>query len=324
MKHDFQPTLILLALFFVSQLVGLGTINAHIQPQTNELTGEIDIIYPATAIGESPKIENKSTSFIYILIGVLVGTALLLLFAKFKFNNAWRYWFLLSVVLTLAVAWGVFLPHLIALPLALVFGLWKVFRPNIFVHNITEMFIYTGIAIIFLPILNLVSATFLLLLISVYDAYAVWKSKHMITLAKFQQKSKLFAGLVIPYAKDGMKSAMKAVKPSKPEKTTMAKATASKKAAKIAEQKGGKTAILGGGDIAFPLLFTSTVMDHMLRGGLSKATSLGLSAIITVTTTIALCGLLMFAKKDRFYPAMPFISVGCFAGLGIIWLLGFL
>lgn len=317
MKHDLHATLILLALFVVSQLVGLGTISAHLQPEINETTGKIDVIYPATAIGESPKIENKSTSFIYILIGVLVGTALLLLFAKFKFNNVWRYWFLLSVVLTLAVAWGVFLPHLIALPLALVFGLWKVFRPNIFVHNITEVFIYTGIAIIFLPILNLISATFLLLLISVYDAYAVWKSKHMITLAKFQQKSKLFAGLVIPYAKDGMKSAMKSIKPKKIDKTS------SKNETVVVSQKGGgRTAILGGGDIAFPLLFTSTVMDHMIRGGLSKAASLGLSAIITVTTTIALCGLLMSAKKDKFYPAMPFISVGCFVGLGIIWLLG--
>jgi hypothetical protein len=36
--------------------------------------------------------------------------------------------------------------------------------------------------------------------------------------------------------------------------------------------------------------------------------------------------LLLFVKagKDKFYPAMPFISAGCFAGLGIVWALNFL
>lgn len=27
-----------------------------------------------------------------------------------------------------------------------------------------------------------------------------------------------------------------------------------------------------------------------------------------------------YAEKDKFYPAMPFVTVGCFVGLAIIWL----
>ncbi len=316
MKHDLPVTLILVGLFVVSQLIGLGTISSHLQPEVNETTGAIDITYPPTAIGEAPEVQNKSMSFVYIVIGVLVGTLILLLFMRFKLGAAWKYWFLLSVILTLAVAWGVFLPRLLAIPLAITFAVWKVYRPNIIIHNLTEVFIYTGIAIIFLPILNLVSAAALLLLISGYDAYAVWKSKHMIKLAVFQQKSKLFAGLLIPHKGVKIDSALKRGVPKK-RKLTAAQTDGRKK-------KTGRTAILGGGDIAFPLLFSSAAMDHLLRSGIAKPSALGLSAIITATTTVALFLLLSFAQKDKFYPAMPFISAGCFAGLGIIWALGFL
>ena len=45
----------------------------------------------------------------------------------------------------------------------------------------------------------------LLILISVYDFIAVFKIKHMITLAKFQTKSKVFAGLFVPYRREKAK-----------------------------------------------------------------------------------------------------------------------
>ncbi len=316
MKHDLPVTLVLVGLFVVSQLVGLGTISAHLQPEVNKTTGTIDISYPPTAIGEAPAVKNKSASFVYIVIGVLIGTLILLLFMRFKFNTAWTYWFLLSVILTLAVAWGVFIPRMVAIPLAIIFAIWKVYRPNVIIHNFTEVFIYTGIAVIFLPILNLVSVVVLLLLISGYDAYAVWKSKHMIRLATFQRKSNLFAGLVIPHKDVRIDAALGKGVPKKRRLTVVQ--------TEGEREKTGRTAILGGGDIAFPLLFSSTVMDYLLRSGVEKASAFGLSTIITATTTIALFGLLFFAKKDKFYPAMPFISAGCFAGIGIIWLLGFL
>ena len=47
--------------------------------------------------------------------------------------------------------------------------------------------------------LTLKQASILLVLISIYDMIAVWKSKHMITLAKFQLDTKSFAGLAMNY-----------------------------------------------------------------------------------------------------------------------------
>ena len=124
--------------------------------------------------------------------------------------------------------------------------------------------------------------------------YAVWKSKHMIRLAKFQAKSQVFAGLFIPY--------QRVPKPKKGQK---------------AVRKKIKIAVLGGGDIGFPLIFTGIVMtDLIIRHGILAGFLMSL--IITACATAALLLLFIKAKKDKFYPAMPFLSAGCFAGYLII------
>ncbi|MBT3450841.1 hypothetical protein HN448_02655, partial [archaeon] len=73
------------------------------------------------------------------------------------------------------------------------------------------------------------------------------------------------------------------------------------------------TAILGGGDIAFPLMFTGVVMIDF---------GMKLSLLVSLATTLSLYILFRLAKKDKYYPAMPFVSAGCFVGLGLVWLVG--
>ena len=287
MKHTLKITLMLVLLFFLSQVVGLAITNQYIDHEKTAETG-------VTAWEELPyKMERppveESSSFIYILIAVLLGTGLLMLLIKFKKVNLWKFWFFISVVLCLTIALKPFMRQEIALAISLVLALFKVVKPNIFVHNITEVFIYGGLAAIFVPIMNLYAVFMLLLLISGYDIYAVWKSKHMIKLAKFQTSSRVFAGLSIPYK--------------------MPKKEHKKKAGRVEKIK---TAILGGGDIAFPLIFAGVVMKSF--GFLN-------SLIIPVFVSAALFVLLIKSKKDRFYPAMPFLTMGCLVGYGFILLL---
>ena len=76
--------------------------------------------------------------------------------------------------------------------------------------------------------------------------------------------------------------------------------------------KKKKDAILGWGDIGFPLLFAGVVLK----------TSGYLDAfIIVIASTLALLGLFIWSKKNRFYPAMPFLAAGCFLGyfLGLLF-----
>ncbi len=135
----------------------------------------------------------------------------------------------------------------------------------------------------------------ILLLISIYDMYAVWKSKHMIKMAKFQTKSGVFAGLLLQYGKKGKKG--KAIGKT-------------------------KSAILGGGDIAFPLMFSAAVMEHLiLKNGLAKNIAFMETSIISLCVSVALFLLFVKGKKDRFYPAMPFLALGCLVGFVIIFLI---
>src|SRR3989344_5981094 len=54
-----------------------------------------------------------------------------------------------------------FVPQEVALALAVFVSVWKMFRPNIFIHNISELFIYGGLAAIFVPMLNIYAAVLL-------------------------------------------------------------------------------------------------------------------------------------------------------------------
>lgn len=285
MKHSFQITLVLVCMFLLAQFIGLSVIEHYIDRTSGVPT------YNALPYGLEPPPIDENYGWIFITVGVLIGTGLVLVLMKFRRFNVWRVWFFLSALMTMGVAFSAFINQWIAIVLAGILSFFKVFRPNFIIHNVTELFIYGGLAAIFVPILNIFSVVILLLLISVYDAYAVWKSKHMVSMAKFQAESKIFAGFLIPKSekvvKESPKKSLKRIKIAVPEKTPA-------------------YALLGGGDVAFPLLFAGVVL---------KSTGfVPLLFVIPICTAIALLGLLYFGEQGKFYPAMPFLSAGTFIG----------
>ncbi len=286
MKHSQKVTFILLGLFLLAQFIGIGVIYNYID---FENSGDV-LEFKDLPIGERPPIE-ESTSYIPIIIAILLGTGLALLIIKYNLNWLWKIWFFLAVFAALSISFNAFTPTLVAFILAFVLAVWKIFKPNFLVHTFTEMFIYGGLAAIFVPMFNLMSMSILLVLIMIYDAYAVWKSKHMIKLAKAQTKSKLFAGLLVPYKFGSIKKKGKGV----PIKV--------------------KTAILGGGDVGFPLIFAGVVLKQM---------GLWQSLVIPFFAAAGLGLLLYYGDEKKFYPAMPFIGVGCFLGLLVVWTISFL
>ena len=263
MKHRLDITLLLFLLFLTAHFIGLLIVNHY--NVKKELPYNIQ-----------PPETREKTSFLSIFFVLIISTLIALTLIRFRALRLWKLWFFFSVLIALSVAFSSFLNSTIAFFIALILSLWKIFKPNIIVHNFTEMFIYGGLASLFIPILNLFSIIALLILISVYDFVAVYKTKHMIKLAKFQIKSKIFTGLSLPY-------------------------------------KGRKvTAILGGGDIAFTLLFSGVILREF---GLFEA------FITSIVISLALLILLFLGKKNKFYPAMPILTAGCFLGLLIIKLL---
>jgi presenilin-like A22 family membrane protease len=285
MKHTVKVTIVLLVLFLFAQLIGLLVISNYVEVKEvisyeeriengiiviDEVVTEEEVWETLPLELERPEIEGNQ-SYVAIIGSIIVATILALVLIKFEAAFLWKIWFFLSVLFTLGVAFNAFIIQGVAIILALLFAYLKAFRHNVYIHNFTELFIYGGLAAIFVPILSVVSMLVLLFLISLYDMYAVWKSKHMIKMAKFQTKLKLFAGLLVPYGKN-------------------------------------KVAILGGGDIGFPLLFTGVIFK-----------TYGWEALwIIFGSLLALSFLLFKSKKNKYYPAMPFISLGCLFGYLIV------
>jgi len=310
MKHTLKVTLILMVVFFVSQIIGLAVTNEYIDHQAISETGNVtwtDLPFNFAR----PEVEGGD-AFVMILAAILIGTVLVLLLIRFGKINWWRIWFLLAVITTLSFAFSAFINQWIALILAVFLGAYKIFRPNIIVQNFTELFIYGGLAAIFVPILNLFWVFVLLIAISIYDMIAVWQSKHMIKLAKFQTESKVFAGLLMPYK----------LKFNKKETVKKTKIPAAKKTYKV-KKVGIKTAILGGGDIGFPLIFAGVIMKDLM---LTNPELIGFLKVLIIPVFVSIALLILFlkSKKDKFYPAMPFISIGCLVGFIVLKLLEFL
>src|SRR3989344_4781193 len=301
MKHTKQVTYILIAMFLLSQIVGLFVLNGYVDKEKSILEGKV-IFKDLPFHQERPEIE-ESTSVFWLVIAVLIGTGIALLLFKYNLHLLLKAWFFIAVWICITFATYAFVSETIALFVGLFFAIFKVIKPNFYIHNLGELFVYAGIAVIIVPIMNIFSGIVMLVLISLYDYWAVFKSKHMVSLVKSQEKTKVFAGLLIPYSikskisnKSNQVSDKNVLKTSKNQNAT--------------QSDNSEIAILGGGDIAFALLFAGIVFKYY--GFLP-------SLLIPLFSTIALSYLLFKGQKGKFYPAMPFISIGCLVGYGIVY-----
>jgi len=307
MKHSLPITAVLVLIFLASQLFGIYLIVSDAEVAVDRETGAITVNYSETAIGERPDVKDSS-ALVFIIVGVSISTALLLFIMTRKFGRQfWRVWYAFAVWMTVAISLGVFIEaFIIVAVVSFVLMLLKMLVPNPLIHNSVEVLMYSGIALLFAPMFGVLYASILLIAISIYDMIAVWKSKHMVKLAEFQASTKIFAGLLVPY--DFKK---------------FAKAKSLDISGK-AKDKDSRAAILGGGDVVFPLIFNGAIAQQLLLGGFTKLSAFLYTLVPIGAVTISLMLLFAYSKKGKFYPAMPFISTGCFAGYGILRLILFL
>ncbi len=302
MKHNLKITAIILIMFVITQFIGIYVVD-HYFSEENELPFGL----------ETPEIEKQSDYSIlfgFIIIAFVIAICLFFFMAKFKIAVILKLWFF--VVVTIALSITIFsitrnfdklifglplIAILIALPLAII----KIFKRNFLVHNFTELLIYPGIAAVFVPLLNVYTVIGLLVIISIYDMWAVWHSGIMQKMAKYQiNKLKVFSGFFVPYLSKHTRKRIKKWK------KTLKKTELKKKKIKM------NIAILGGGDIIFPII-TAGVMLKTL--GLASA------ILVILGATLGLGYLFFFSEKKKFYPAMPFITGGILIGIALSYLL---
>jgi presenilin-like A22 family membrane protease len=272
-----------------------------------------------------PPVETKNPIdmvkiIINVLVGIVFGILLFLILSKFGVITVLKGWFALVIFMCLSIAfalvlypllgyslisvfsWKISFAEIIAVPLAFIITYVKLFRRNMLIHNLSELFVYPGFSIVLLPILNVTTAAALMLAISIYDIVAVWRSNYMFNLANFQVKHlKVFAGFFVPYIRKEDRAKVKLAKAMV--KTNKKLANSKLKKINI------KVAALGGGDVAIPMLFL---------GAIFLAWGLWAYFIVLAFTILALFYLLIKSEKDKAYPAMPFISVGALIGIFVV------
>jgi len=294
MKHNVKITLIILLMFLLTQFIGLFVINYYLQPGHNLPYG----------MGVEEVSEQATGSIIFsFVLAFAFAIGIFFLFRKFKSKIVLKLWFFIVIIIAL----GLFFTALLNLPpkfsfLGLIFALplalSKVYDRNLVSHNLSELMIYPGIAAVFVPILNFTGMIVLLILISIYDMWAVWKSKIMQKMAKYQMDElKIFSGFLVPYITKAQR-----------EKIKLMKSKSQKNSIKV------NMAVLGGGDVVFPII-TAGVMLKLFNPIVSF--------FVIGGALLGLALLLMFSEKKKFYPAMPFITGGIFLGLLIAWIAGF-
>lgn len=298
MKHTLRIIAIILAMFVITQFIGLYVVDYYLAEE-NELPLGL----------ETPEIEKESDYYGFfsgIVIAFIIAILLLFFLMKFKVEFILKLWFFIVVVISLVISFNAIIPPfkqilivsiLLILPIAFI----KIYKTNFVVHNVTELFIYPGIAAVFVPILNIWTIIGLLILISVYDMWAVWHSGIMQKMAKYQMdRLKIFSGFFVPYVSKQVRQRIKKMK------KTLKKSELKKKRIKV------NVAILGGGDVIFPIIAAGVMMKTL---GLVPA------LLVLLGATIGLAYLFFAAEKKKFYPAMPYITAGIFLGMGVSYIL---
>jgi len=298
-------------MFLVTQFIGLFVVNAYApisQTIINPETGEQEIMMSEGSLPfglQSPS-DEPTPNFLSIIFAFALAFALIFILMKYKWKLIIRLWFFFVIALALGISINAILKYtsftnisIIALALAIPLAFIKIFHSNVYIHNITELLIYPGIAAVFVPILTPISVIALLILISAYDMWAVWRAGIMQKMAKFQMEElKIFGGFLIPSVSDKIKSQIKKIKQ---------KYKGKKMPAKIKKKKFKVSlAILGGGDVIFPIITAGVFM---------RAYGLIPALFITGGALVGLTFLFLITKKGKAYPAMPYISVGIFLGM---------
>jgi presenilin-like A22 family membrane protease len=333
MKHSLKITAILLGMFLLTQFIGLYVVNYY--SASKIVDGEIqNVSAPVLPFGmETPEVKTETeyySIFFLVIIAFVIAISVLFLFTKFEWQKIIKIWFFVVVMIALGITLSIFTAkigiekNLFGIPIfatliALPFAFFKIFQKNFFVHNLTELLIYPGIATVFVPVLNIYTIIFLLILISIYDAWAVWKSGIMQKMAKYQMdKLNLFAGFFVPHADKKTKEKIKLIR-EKLKQKKITKKEILKKKFKI------NIAILGGGDVIFPIIAAGVMLKTF---GFNSFQLLGMNLLIPTSAlfviagaTIGLALLFIFSEKKKFYPAMPFITAGIFLGMLSAWVL---
>lgn len=215
-------------------------------------------------------------SFAFLLLIVL----LTIKYVKFRPGKEliFKIFFILPVFLGGILFWSLWIGDILALIFisTLIFSWVK--KPNVLVHNFLLISGMIGIGSVFGLRLDPLLVIILLAIFSIYDVIAVYKTKHMVKMAREMIQFRAIPGLILPPKISEIQAPLENVK------------------------MGGKFIILGGGDIVFPLLLVASLVPQSIL----KSFIVAIFAIIGLLVSFSI---FLSQKTRKPIPALPPIAL---------------
>ena len=230
--------------------------------------------------------QASAISWWQFLLAFGIGTAIVLGLIRIMHGGLFfRFFFLFALFSGVLITTNVFIPDTWALILSLFLVSFYVIWPRVWFHNLILILTLPGIAALLGASLNPWTAVLILIIMSVYDYVAVYKTKHMVRMAKAMISGRAIFAMIFPEHWQGFKSHLNEAHP------------------------GEGFMMLGTGDFVFPLIMA--------------ASAYAISPVAAwLVFSFALIGLLLMhlifvsQKIRRPMPALP--PLAAFAILGFL------
>ncbi len=237
-------------------------------------------------------------NFVEIILALALSTLFVLLISiwlkhKSRLKNIFfKIIFSIAVYLGSIIFLALWLPGILAPFLGILLLIGWFLRPFVWLHDLILILALTGLSA-FLGIgLNSLLVLGFLILMSVYDFIAVYKTKHMVFIAKEMIEAGSPLAFILPQKLSGFLALTTNIK------------------------VGENFIFLGSGDIALPLLLMSSLLAQNLTAGLI----IGIFSLLGLLTSLFLS---LSQIKRQPMPALPPIALACTFGYLISHLLIF-
>ncbi|HEY4495703.1 MAG TPA: presenilin family intramembrane aspartyl protease [Candidatus Paceibacterota bacterium] len=241
-------------------------------------------IFSVAKISEFGEFSSAAISWWQFLLAFGIGTAVILGLIRIMHGGMLlRIFFLLALFSGIFITMNIFLSNVWSLIFSLLLVAVYGFYPYVWFHNLVLILTLPGIAAVLGASITPYAAVILLIFMSVYDYIAVYKTKHMVKMAKAMIAGRAIFAMIYPEHWHGFKVHLNKAHP------------------------GEGFMMLGTGDFVFPIIMaTSAYSISTLAAWTVLAASLfGLLLMHLIFT---------FQKVRRPMPALP--PLAAFAILG--------
>lgn len=256
---------------------------------------------PFEAVG-AVAFENPSDplNLLYFFVIMLIFTAIILLIIKLRRKQALRIIFLGAVTLlifyVLYPVLSIFISNsILNLGLSMVGTIFLLIalvkKPEWYVIDVVALLVGVGAVAMLGISLDIWIVIVLLIIMAAYDAFSVYRTKHMIDLADSVMDLKLPVMFVIPKKRDY--SLLKETKGLKE---------------KLKDEEEREAYFLGVGDIVFPGFLAVAAFHNLVNNGLIMAVS------VLVGTLLGFVALMAYVIRGKPQAGLPFLCSGAIIG----------